>query len=273
MSALDDGTPTASGYRPRPTKRPPQMTQVIVSQVMSDIASKRLVLGQQLPSQQEMAAQFGVSQPTIREAVSALAAMGLIDVRHGSGAFVVRNVDSFVTTMLTTLVQVEDVGVLDVLEIRGALAVYSVARAATYAEPDEIELMRDGVRACDEARTIPDMARAIVAFQLRCSQAAHNSLLFALESFVIRAAMKIQLVAEGARGLEFWLHQTAQFSENRHALVERIAARDVPGAVEAMRSYLTHQQQWFSSDPEMATFTMSDTAWSDLDDFTLEDLG
>lgn len=268
----DSGNPPSPEYRPRSTKRPRQVTQVIISEMMSDIASKRLGLGQQLPSQQDLAAQFGVSQPTIREAISALAAMGLIEVRHGSGASVVRNVDSFVATMLATLVQVESVGVLDVLEIRGALAVYSVSRAATNAEPYEIERMWEGVKACNEARTIPKMARSIVSFQLLCSRAAHNSLLFALESFVIKAAMKLQLSAEASRGTEFWLDQTSRFAGHRSDLVDRIAARDAVGAVEAMEAYLAHQQQWFSSDPEMVDFTMSESSWLDLDNFAMEDL-
>lgn len=265
-------SPHSPIYRPRSAKRPRQVTQVIISEMMSDIASKRLGLGQQLPSQQELAAQFGVSQPTIREAISALAAMGLIEVRHGSGAYVVRNVEGFVASMLATLVQVESVGVLEVLEIRGALGVYSVSRAATNAEPQEIERMRESVKVCNEARTIPNMARSIVSFQLLCSRAAHNSLLFALESFVIKAAMKLQLSAEAGRGTEFWLDQTSRFAGHRSDLVDRIADRDVAGAVEAMQAYLAHQQDWFSSDPEMVDFTMSDSSWLHLDDFALEDL-
>lgn len=262
--AEDEGKPTR--YRARGAKRPRQITQVIVAEVISDIASKRLKLGEQLPSQQELAAQFGVSQPTIREAISALAAMGLVEVRHGSGAFVTRNVYDFVTSMLTTLVQVEDVGVLDVLGIRGVLASYSVERAALNATEEEIETIRRYMRACDEAREIQDMARAIVSFQLACSRAAHNPLLYALESFVIKAAMHLQLTVEGPRGTEFWLDQTSRFSVHRQQLVECIAARDAKGAVDVMKAYLAHQQEWFGNDDEMSHSTMHSGPWFTFND-------
>src|SRR4051812_44111010 len=46
--------------------------------------------GERLPSIVEMARRFGVGQPTIREALRTLEAMGVIEIRHGSGVFVRR---------------------------------------------------------------------------------------------------------------------------------------------------------------------------------------
>ena len=47
-------------------------------------------MGSRLPAERELAAQFDVSRPTIREAMIALEVQGLVEVRIGAGAFVLR---------------------------------------------------------------------------------------------------------------------------------------------------------------------------------------
>src|SRR4026209_613230 len=57
-----------------------------VAQLMLDaILEQRLEPGDRLPSERELGEQFGVSRTVVREAVRALAAKGVIDVRTGSG--------------------------------------------------------------------------------------------------------------------------------------------------------------------------------------------
>jgi GntR family transcriptional regulator len=52
------------------------------------VASGRLPLGSILPSQRELASQFGVSIMTVRQALQLLADEGLVEARHGSGTYV-----------------------------------------------------------------------------------------------------------------------------------------------------------------------------------------
>lgn len=46
--------------------------------------------GDPLPSQQDLARALGISMPSLREAMKSLEALGVIEVRHGSGTFVGR---------------------------------------------------------------------------------------------------------------------------------------------------------------------------------------
>src|SRR5208283_4741080 len=48
--------------------------------------------GQRLPSERDLADRFGVSRPTVREAIIALDIQGLIEARHGSGIYVTASV-------------------------------------------------------------------------------------------------------------------------------------------------------------------------------------
>jgi GntR family transcriptional repressor for pyruvate dehydrogenase complex len=57
-------------------------------QLRRAILDGTLAPGDRLPPERELAAQLGVSRPTLRGAVNALVIMGLLDSRHGSGTFV-----------------------------------------------------------------------------------------------------------------------------------------------------------------------------------------
>ncbi|MFC4769260.1 FadR/GntR family transcriptional regulator [Effusibacillus consociatus] len=62
--------------------------QNIAVQIQRYIQEGYLNPGDKLPSMKELAKQFGVSRPTIREALSSLQAMGLVELRQGDGTFV-----------------------------------------------------------------------------------------------------------------------------------------------------------------------------------------
>src|SRR3954454_1177452 len=62
----------------------------IADQIRAAIVGGRLNQGERLPPERELAEQFGVSRVTVRDALRALEAMGLIEVRVGArgGAYV-----------------------------------------------------------------------------------------------------------------------------------------------------------------------------------------
>lgn len=60
----------------------------IAEQISQLIKSNQLRAGERLPGERDLASQFGVSRPSLREALIALEATGLIEVRPGEGAFV-----------------------------------------------------------------------------------------------------------------------------------------------------------------------------------------
>lgn len=227
-------------------------------ELRADIASGRLPVGSRLPSERELATEFGVSAPTIREAISVLDAIGLVEVRHGSGTYVSGNVTDFLSLGLHTMLQMEQVGILEALEVRDLLGTRSARKAAKFATDSDIEAVAAAVAACDSADTIQDMAEALVAFQYRLSAASHNPLLFTLEAFLIKLIMKIQLMTESDRGIDFWRSQTEHFSGRRHELHRLLTERDENGLEAAMRRYLADQRDWFAHDSQVSSAKLSD---------------
>jgi GntR family transcriptional repressor for pyruvate dehydrogenase complex len=242
---------------PRPSGRP-KVAEAIIADIRSRIATGQLALGSRLPNERDLARHFAVSQPTVREAIRALDAMGLIEVRHGSGAFVADNVHGYVYSTLNTLMQMRQVGINEVLDIRQLLAVWSVSRAASEATDEDLHEIETTEQRCREADTVLGMAETVIAFQAACSAAAHNPLLFALETFLIRLLMQLELTAEGHRGADFWRDQTARFTEHRQKVSRSLASRDPEGAAAAMQAYCEEQRAWFAADPMLSTVRLSD---------------
>jgi GntR family transcriptional repressor for pyruvate dehydrogenase complex len=69
---------------------PNRLYQTVARALMAAIADGRYPVGRRLPAERELALEFDVSRPTVREAVIALEVRGLVEVRVGSGVYVRR---------------------------------------------------------------------------------------------------------------------------------------------------------------------------------------
>ncbi|OIJ91146.1 GntR family transcriptional regulator [Streptomyces colonosanans] len=69
-------------------QRPGALYQQVAAAIREAILSGEFAPDSLLPSEAQLMARYGVSRPTVRNAIAALRAEGLIDVRHGKGSFV-----------------------------------------------------------------------------------------------------------------------------------------------------------------------------------------
>ena len=84
--------PTNWWYQPadlQPVRRRSLPTQV-ADQIRRRITLGDLKAGQRIESSRRLASELNVSLPVVREALAALAYLGIIEVRHGVGTFVAR---------------------------------------------------------------------------------------------------------------------------------------------------------------------------------------
>ncbi|WP_147381508.1 FadR/GntR family transcriptional regulator [Nocardioides immobilis] len=232
-------------------------SDAVIAHLRNDIVSGQFPRGARLPNERELAARFGVSQPTVRESLRALEAMNWVEVRHGSGVYVAGGFSSRIGAMLTPMFQMERVGVLEVLEMREVLGLYSVGIAAQRATDDDVESLARAMAHCDTDVT-PQLAEAITEFQLSLSAAAHSPVVFAVESFLIKLLMQFQLLADRHVSDRIWRERTGAFKADRARLLEELQRRDVEGLTFAMRRYLDHQRSWFTSDDDISNLLLSD---------------
>jgi GntR family transcriptional repressor for pyruvate dehydrogenase complex len=67
-----------------------RLSDSLASRIVSMIQSGTLRSGDRLPTIAEMSRLFRVGAPTLRQALTKLKAMGLVDIRHGSGIYITR---------------------------------------------------------------------------------------------------------------------------------------------------------------------------------------
>jgi len=104
-------------------------SEQIVEELMRMIRFGHYVRGDRLPSENRLAAMFGVSRSPVREALSVLAASGVIESRQGGGSYVKAAMDPpILQNIMARAVDFKDV--LHLLEIRQMLEPESAALAA-----------------------------------------------------------------------------------------------------------------------------------------------
>jgi len=73
---------------PGQPEKPQRLYLQVADQLLERIRSGNPAPGQRLPSERDLAEHYGVSRPTIREAMIALEIAGLVEIRLGSGVYV-----------------------------------------------------------------------------------------------------------------------------------------------------------------------------------------
>lgn len=226
-----------------------------------DISTGRLVQGEQLPNEKELARQFAVSQPTIREAIRVLEATGFVKVEHGRGTFVDGGVQQFIARSLETLMALESVGIVEVQEVRIALAQYSIRQAAERATAEDLEeLQRRHLEIVDLVgdEQTDVIADAIVAFHVAISRAAHNPLLLALESFLIRLVVDFMVKAVKEEYLENWIDKVRMRIPQRESVLKALQSKDAARSLEVVTSYLMTQHKAFLDHPSLSSLRLED---------------
>ena len=189
--------------------------------------------GDSLPSERDLADQFGVNRSSVREALHRLEASGLVEMRHG-GATRVR--DFLVTAGLQLLPYLLAPGgdldpklLADLLEIRTMLLGWTARMAAERATPRQVETLRT-LLADLEAATEPEaLRRRDYDFYDHLVEMTGNGVLL-----LFSAATRQVFTVRG----ELFGDLFANFDAGHHrAAVAAIAAGDGAAAAAAMNAY------------------------------------
>src|ERR1700761_5609076 len=103
------------------------------------IVSGRLGPGDRLPREQDLAAELGMSRNMLREAVTALSLINVLDVRRGDGTYVTTLSPELLLDALTFVADFQrDDTVLNFIEVRQMLEPQATALAADQIDANEI---------------------------------------------------------------------------------------------------------------------------------------
>lgn len=238
----------------RALRRRPKLVDTIIESLRQDIVTRRIRDGERLPSEKELSDRFGVSQPTVREAIRALETLGLVEVLHGSGSFVRSHGDFALASALQTILQLRSVGIMDVVEIRQVLGRHSVDLAVAHATEEdiaEIEAYCGRFEDLDKLKTVEDVVAHVLGFQRALSAASHNALLQSLEAFLLALLNEVQFKSLAARGVRFWRARALDFQPHRLAILDGLRSGDPAAARAALDGYFDAQRKRFEQDENL----------------------
>lgn len=217
----------------------PKLHQRVVEEILTQIVSGTLPAGSMLPSETELAHQFGVSRIVIREAIRILVAKGLITVRHGSGMWVQPLdqwdlLDPMVLRELVHSTRQPD-WIEELLEFRKILDITAAELAAQRRNLTQLAHLEDllqRMQTAVEASDTSSYAHLDLAFHEAILESAGNRLL----REALRPLSEIFLTSWG---LTMWTpERIARVHAGHERILRAIAAGDSAAAREAMHSHL-----------------------------------
>ncbi|MCM1175430.1 MAG: FadR family transcriptional regulator [Blautia sp.] len=208
----------------------------VEEELMNYILHEPVGIGEKIPNEYELASRFGVGRSTIREAVRSLATKGILEVRRGSGTYVVS----------TSSMESDPLGLekftdkyklgLELFEVRLMLEPEIAALASVYATPEEKEELK---RLCDETERLylsgKNHTEMDVAFHTCIARCSRNRVVEQLLP-IIQTAIVTFVNLTHRRLME-------ETIETHRAILEAITKGDSVGARCAMIMHLTYNRQ------------------------------
>jgi GntR family transcriptional regulator, transcriptional repressor for pyruvate dehydrogenase complex len=235
---LTDTTPTAPTFVPAQRVR---SFDHIVDQIRDAISSGGITPGERLPSERDLGVAFGVSRTTLREALRALEAQGVIEIRTGSrgGAFVAEPSADLVAGALGNLLRFRSATARELAEFRVPFEAENAAWAARRADPAALAELEHivgdvHVRASDESLPWPDVAALEVRFHDAVARATGNSVRAAIMSAILDALQRAFTAVPVPPSSPLRIELAAEL----RVVMDAIHAGDAEGAGEAMREHV-----------------------------------
>lgn len=154
-----------------------KLSDVILAQLETMILEGSVKPGQKLPAERELAKQFDVSRPSLREAIQKLEAKNLVTRRQGGGTYVSDQILGGLSDPLFALMASKSETQFDLLEFRHGIegmSAYYAAMRGTEADFEEIQRKHDSIGTAQLEENYRLEAQAVFEFYLAICAASHN---------------------------------------------------------------------------------------------------
>ena len=229
---------------------PRRLYRQIADQIRELIRSGEFVAGARLPPERDLAKQLGVSRPSVREALIALEVEGLVEVRIGSGIYVLgpgvkADSDEGTPDAAKSREVHATAGPFELMRARYTIESECAALAAKSAKKAQIAAIEDALEQMH--REFEHEKQPLAGdrlFHLRIAEATGNGALVAVVKMLWeeRAGPLYQRLEHHYDTPGLW---TAAMAEHR-AVLKAIAEHNAPGARAAMQRHLNKAYKRFN---------------------------
>ncbi|MEO7160541.1 MAG: FadR/GntR family transcriptional regulator [Polaromonas sp.] len=212
----------------------------IYARVVEAILRGDFIATGKLPTESDLASSFGVSRPTVREALSRLRSDGIIDSKRGAGSRVIRSPGTPVV-VVTPIKSVADIE--RYYAFRSCVEAGAAAGAAEFRDASDLEALRSAFDALNIAmESGKSGADEDVRFHLAIARASHNPFFVTtIENSVapIRQFMELARNVTDKKSLERVRTTQAEHQE----VIDAIVRRSPADAAEAIRAHILNAKR------------------------------
>lgn len=217
-------------FRFEPISKPSIVIE-LTKRLMDYIFSGKIQPGQKLPAERQLSEALGVGRSAIREAIKALAVLGILEVKQGYGTYLKRLDSSLLTQTIEWSLLLGEKQAMDLVEARKLIEIDIARLAAQRWEPAELEQLRSILERMKDADA-DQFVEADIQFHLKLAEMSKNSVLRNILSSVrslLRTWIKFVIDRAG---------ETAFSYQDHHRIFEAVAERDPDKAAEAMALHM-----------------------------------
>lgn len=218
--------------------KPKKIYEEVAEAIHGMIRTGQLNPGDKLDSVQQLAENFQVGRSAIREALTALRAMGLIEIRQGEGTYVREFETSQISFPLSTAILMNPEDTAHLLEVRKILEAGTVFSAAEKRTDIQLKAMEDALEEMKRANGNEELGeKADLQFHLAIAESSQNPLLISLMNHV--SGLMGETMKETRR---LWLYSkqttTDRLHDEHYAIYQAIKEQDAETARSLMLSHI-----------------------------------
>ena len=214
------------------------LPQQITRRLLDLIAQRELGPGARLPSERELAATMRVSRSSLREALRALSAMGVIEMRHGEGTFISSLQPELLMRHLGFVLSLADSSFTELFAARAAVEPAIAEIAAARIDDAQLAALDACLQAAEAAIGDP---RAFAAADLQLHQAIVAAAANPLLSQFMESITTLGIASRRASG--HIPHMSERSIEEHREIVAALRAREPEAARRAMADHLARVQR------------------------------
>jgi GntR family transcriptional repressor for pyruvate dehydrogenase complex len=219
--------------------RQPKLSDVIEQELERLIVEGTLQPGQQLLPERELAKQFDVSRPSVREAIQRLEGKRLLTRKQGGGTFVSEQIWTNFSDPLLNLLSNHSETHLDLLEARHALegiSAYFAAVRGTEEDFNHIQSCLTEIELQQNSANVEMEASCVMNFLIALTEAAHNVVLL----HIVRSLAPLleQNVLQNLKLLHRRPEVIEKVGKHRASIVDAIVAGEPEMARQMSHSHL-----------------------------------
>ena len=210
------------------------VSELVVQRILDMVKAGSLAPGHKLPAERDLAQQLDVSRPTIREALRALAILGVVEIRHGGGVYVT-SLDAELLSPMDFFVTLSASNMAELFDARIQFEPMIARMAAERLTDDQLDHLADLVAqqtaAPEDAELFHDTD---VEFHKTILDASGNA-------FLGRFGKMLQVLGDqGRKAFQKRRSIRAQSVEDHRAIMAALLARDPDAAHRAMRQHMVN---------------------------------